>query len=73
MIYDYWVGTDPDARQEANFAAQGMLHDDRPFIIVAGPQQIQAYRNDRFEFPTDTCFDNLGMFTPTGMLNVTLP
>lgn len=73
MIFDYWVGTDPSARQEANYAAQQMLHDDRPFIIIAGPMQIQAYRNDRFVFPTDTCYDNLGMFTPTGLLNVTLP
>ena len=73
MVYDYWFGTDETARQEANFTAQQMLHDDRPFIIVAGPNQIQAYRNDRFTFPTDTCYDGLGMFTPNGVLNVTLP
>jgi peptide/nickel transport system substrate-binding protein len=73
MVYDYWFGTDEAARQESNYAAQQMLHDDRPFIIVAGPKQIQAYRNDRFEFPTDTCYDNLGMFTPNGVLNATTP
>jgi len=73
MVYDYWFGTDPVARQEASYAAQQMLHEDRPFIIVAGPKRIQAYRSDRFEFPTDTCFDNLGMLTPNGVLNVTIP
>jgi len=73
LVYDYWFGTDKAARQEANFAAQQMLHDDRPFIIVAGPHQIQAFRNDRFEFPFDTCYDSFGMFTPQGLLNVTLP
>jgi len=72
LVYDYWFGTDEDARQEANYAAQQMLHEERPFIIVAGPMQIQAYRNDRFEFPTDTCYDNLGMFTPPGLLNATV-
>jgi peptide/nickel transport system substrate-binding protein len=69
LVYDYWFGTDPEARKESLYAAEQMLHDDRPFIIIAGPKQIQAYRNDRFEFPTDTCYDNLGMFTPNGVLN----
>ena len=32
-----------------------------------------VFRNDRFEFPLDTCYDNLGMFTPQGVLNATLP
>lgn len=72
LVYTYWFGTDADERQQALFAAEKMLHDDRPFIIIAGPMQIQAYRNDRFEFPTDTCYDSFGMFTPQGVLNATV-
>ncbi len=68
-----WFSTDEDARWEPMFEAQRMLHEDRPFIIVAGPHQIQAYRNDRFEFPLDTFDDNFGMFTPQGLLDATVP
>lgn len=71
LVYDYWFSADEEARWEPMFEAQRMLNEDRPFIIVAGPYKIQAYRNDRFEFPLDTCYDNLGMFTPQGLLNAT--
>jgi peptide/nickel transport system substrate-binding protein len=72
LVYEYWFSTDEDARWEPMFEAQRMLHDDRPFIIVAGPHQIQAYRNDRFQFPLDTCYDNFGMFTPQALLETTV-
>ena len=49
-----------------------MLHEDRPFITLVGPYQIQAYRNDRFEFPADTCYDGFGIFTPQGLLDATV-
>jgi hypothetical protein len=72
LVYAYWFSPDEDARWEPMFEAQRMLHDDRPFIIVAGPHMIQAYRSDRFEFPLDTCYDNFGMFTPQGLLDATV-
>ena len=71
LVYDFWFSADKKARWEPMFEAQRMLNEDRPFIIVAGPHKIQAFRNDRFEFPLDTCYDNLGMFTPQGLLNAT--
>jgi peptide/nickel transport system substrate-binding protein len=72
LVYEYWFSTDIDARWEPMFEAQRMLHEDRPFIIVAGPYQIQAFRNDRFEFPFDTCYDNFGMFTPQALMQATV-
>ena len=73
LVYEYWFSADEDARWEPMFEAQRILHDERPFIIIAGPSRIQAFRNDRFEFPLDTCYDSLGMLTPQGVLNATLP
>ncbi|HEY52258.1 MAG TPA: ABC transporter substrate-binding protein [Caldilineae bacterium] len=71
LVYAYWFSPDKEARWEPMFEAQRMLNADRPFIIIAGPKRIQAFRNDRFEFPFDTCYDNFGMFTPQGLLNAT--
>ncbi len=73
LVYEYWFSADEEARWEPMFAAQQILHDERPFIIIAGPSRIQAFRNDRFDFPFDTCYDSLGMFTPQGVLNATVP
>ena len=73
LVYEFWFATDEEARWEPMFEAQRMLHEDRPFIIVAGPYQIQAFRNDRFKFPSDTCYDNCGMFSPPGLMDATLP
>ncbi|MGD8465514.1 MAG: ABC transporter substrate-binding protein [Anaerolineae bacterium] len=72
LVYEFWLSSDEGARWESMFEAQRILHDARPFIIVAGPYQIQAFRNDRFDFPLDTCYDNFGMFTPQGVLNATV-
>jgi len=71
LVYAFWFSADEEARWEPMFEAQKMLNQDRPFIIIAGPHKIQAFRNDRFEFPFDTCYDNLSMFTPQGVLNAT--
>jgi peptide/nickel transport system substrate-binding protein len=72
LVYEYWFSGEDEARWEPMFAAQKILHDDRPFIIIAGPQQVQAYRNDRFEFPADTCYDGFGIFTPQGLLGASV-
>jgi ABC-type transport system substrate-binding protein len=41
--------------QAALFSAQELLNNDRPFILLAGANKIQAYRSDRFEFPSWVC------------------
>ena len=69
LINEYRFSDDLDGRWVPMFEAQRIFNEDRPIIILAGPYQIQAYRNDRFEFPMDTCYVNLGMYDPQGLLN----
>ena len=63
------MSDDLEGRWVPMFEAQRIFNEDRPIIILAGPYQIQAYRNDRIEFPMDTCYVNLGMYDPQGLLN----
>lgn len=72
LVYEYWFSTDLEARWEPMYEAQRILAEDRPIITLAGQNSIQAYRNDRFEFPMDTCDVALGMFDPLGLLNATV-
>ncbi|MFC2029633.1 ABC transporter substrate-binding protein [Chloroflexota bacterium] len=72
LVYEWWYATDPEARWEPMYQAQEMLNQDRPFIILAGQNSLQAYRSDRFEFPLDTCDVSLGMMSPQGLLNATV-
>ena len=72
LVYEWWYATDPEARWEPMFRAQEILNQDRPIIILAGQNSLQAYRNDRFEFPFDTCDVSLGMMSPQGLLNATV-
>jgi peptide/nickel transport system substrate-binding protein len=67
LVYEYLNAPDFESRWEPMFKAQEMLNQDRPIIILAGPLQIQAYRNDRFEFPLDTCYCCQGMYDPPGL------
>jgi ABC-type oligopeptide transport system substrate-binding subunit len=67
LVYEYLNAPDFESRWEPMFRAQEMLNQDRPIIILAGPLQIQAYRNDRFEFPLDTCYCCQGMYDPPGL------
>lgn len=69
LVYEYWFSTDPVERWEPMFAAQEILNQQRPIINLAGLNSIQAYRNDRFEFPLDTCDVDYGMFSSQGLLN----
>ncbi len=69
LVYAYWFSGDADARWEPMYEAQRIMAEDRPFITLAGQNTIQAYRNDRFEFPMDTCDTAFNMFDPEGLLN----
>ena len=72
MVYEYYFSDDLESRWEPMYKAQEMFNQDRPIINLAGQNSIQAYRNDRFEFPTDTCDVSLGMMSPAGLLNATV-
>ena len=68
QVLEYYFSNDAETRWEYLYEAQRILNHDRPMILLAGPFQIQAYRNDRFEFPLDTCYVNVGMDGPQGLL-----
>ncbi len=72
LVYEFWYSTDPEGRWEPMFKAQEILNQQRPIINLAGHNSIQAYRNDRFEFPMDTCDVDFGMFSSVGLLNATV-
>lgn len=72
LVYEFWYSTDPEGRWEPMFKAQEILNQERPIINLAGHNSIQAYRNDRFEFPMDTCDVDFGMFSSHGLLNATV-
>lgn len=69
-VYGYIFSTDPEVGRESIYEAQRILNQDRPMIVLAGPMQIQAFRNDRFEFPLDTCYADIsGMYGFSGLMN----
>jgi peptide/nickel transport system substrate-binding protein len=69
LVNEYLFSNDPGGRWKSIYGAQEILHHDRPMIVLAGPRPIQAYRNDRFEFPLDTCnVDLMGMYGPQGVM-----
>jgi peptide/nickel transport system substrate-binding protein len=72
LVYEYWYSDDPEGRWEPMYEAQRILADDRPIITLAGQNTIQAFRNDRYEFPFDTCDVAFNMFDPEGLLQATV-
>ena len=52
------------------FKAQEILNRDRPYLILAGENITQAYRNDKFEFPHDFCGEGNGAWSYPSILNV---
>ncbi len=69
MIYAYMF-TPGEERWDYIYEAQRIVNEERWFITLAGPHQIQAYRNDRFIFPEDISHQDIGMLAPQGVLNV---
>ena len=69
MIYAYMF-TPGEERWDYIYEAQRIINEERWFITLAGPHQIQAYRNDRFIFPEDISHQDIGMLAPQGVLNV---
>jgi ABC-type transport system substrate-binding protein len=70
LIKEYWYSPDKEKRWEPMWKAQEIFNHDRPLILLAGQNLIQAYRNDRFEFPSSTCDVSAGMASKQGLLNV---
>ena len=69
LVSRYWYTNDLEGRWVPLFEAQRILNQDRPFITLAAKNEIEAYRSDRFEFPSDTCHW-AGFISPQGLMNV---
>lgn len=67
-VAEYWFSSDPEASWNAMLEAQRILNNDRPFITLAAKNSIQAYRSDKFEFPSDACHWT-GIIGSQGLLN----
>jgi peptide/nickel transport system substrate-binding protein len=59
LVQEHFFTIGLENRLPVAYEAQRVLAEDRPEIVIAGLNQIGAYRNDRFVLPTDPC-DNLG-------------
>lgn len=70
LVYDYWYASDSEAGWDAMWQAQEIINRERPRILLAGENHIQAYRNDRFDFPEDTCVTGSGMWNFPAVLDI---
>ena len=68
LVYAYWFAEDLDTRLEPLYQAQELLHNDRPFIFLAGQNGIQAYNSEKFEFPLNSCDLGLGFWSRWSLL-----
>ena len=68
LNYAFWFSDDPEGRWDYAFEAQAIINQDRPLIFLTGNNMLQAYRNDRFEFPEDTCDVSQGIVSAAGLL-----
>jgi len=55
LVYQFWLSSDYEASLEPLFQAQELLYNDRPQLILAAQNDLQAWRTDRFEFPVNSC------------------
>ena len=55
LVWGYWLATNPVEGLESLFQAQELLNNDRPSLTLAVQNDLQAWRTDRFEIPTDSC------------------
>ena len=55
LTYQIITTIDPESRKQLSFEASRLLNQDRPIVILAGENLLQAYRSDRFSFRHDYC------------------
>jgi peptide/nickel transport system substrate-binding protein len=67
LLYEQMATVGLEKRLPIMYQAEGVLYRDRPWILLAAPTNLQAYRSDRFEFPHDTCSALNGMWDFYGL------
>ncbi len=55
LIYQQFTAPDLETRLSRLYQLEDLVNRERPFIMLAGENAIQAYRNDRFVFPEKPC------------------
>lgn len=70
LVFAYMTTPDKDEAMGYMFEAQAMFSQDRPPLILAGENLVQAYRDDRFTFPHDPCGEGNGLWSYPSILNV---
>jgi peptide/nickel transport system substrate-binding protein len=61
LMYTAYNEFDEEAFKEALFEAERIMNEEKPFITLVGINNVQSYRNDRFEFPVEgVCHESEG-------------
>ena len=60
LVETAYYTTDQEEFLELQFEAQAIVNSVRPFIVLAGVNEVQAVRDDRFEFPSEICHVSSG-------------
>jgi peptide/nickel transport system substrate-binding protein len=70
LVFAYMTTPDKEEAMGYMFEAQAIFNQDRPLLILAGENLVQAYRDDRFTFPHDPCGEGNGLWSYPSILNV---
>jgi ABC-type transport system substrate-binding protein len=67
LVFEY-LTTIGVGRWDPMFKAQAIINTDRPYLILAGENTLQAYRNDRFVFDHNPCGEGNGLWNHRSLL-----
>jgi peptide/nickel transport system substrate-binding protein len=70
LVYESWYTLDEDVFYDSLFEAQAIIAREKPYITIVGVNKIQAFNNEKFEFPFGICHElEGGMFSYMGVMN----
>ena len=70
LIYESWYSLDDETFYGSLFEAQAIIYREKPHVTIVGRNKIQAFNNEKFEFPFGTCHElGGGMFSYMGIMN----
>jgi len=70
LIYESWYSLDDETFYGSFFEAQAIIAGEKPFVTIVGRNKIQAFNNEKFEFPFGICHDvGGGMFGYLGIMD----
>lgn len=70
LIYESWYSLDEETFYSSLFEAQAIMAIEKPHIVIVGNNKIQAFNNEKFEFPPGICHElEGGMLSYMGVMN----